>query len=753
MPRIPGAEAFGQQPVPRPADAVIPYQVGDAGVALPGLAVAGMGSKLNQTADELYVAAEREQLRIDNMRVEDAFNLLRQKQFELTYGEKGFTQRKGANAIDPKLYEEQGKVFDTEVKNITTGLANDRQKSAFATRARVSGLQFKEQLLRHQAHETDRYGKEVMAGTIKTETGFAEANWQDGTAVLLSKERINRAIDARGQAEGWSKEMLDATKLEAMQQLNRGVIQQALGAGNFRFAEDYRDANKDAVDPATSAAVSRAAETGVQRELTNGYNAEFIAGRNSMKALDDLYGRIGKDQKLDEGHKNMLMGRIDARRTALAHQAEIAQNRWERKVEQQVNALTQLTLQGYEPTIEQIQPLLQATKGTAYEPVVQGVVNQANAMRAFRQSSPLQQEAAISSGEALVRTNPTPANVAMLRHMGTIHESQKKEAADSPLSFALRQGLVEPGSPGTRQIDLAKPDSQEMAARIGLARAVASRYNVPLKPLTEEEASVLKRQLISASPAQKVEYFARLKTSVGDDMDGYKAVMRQVADDNPVTAMAGVHAAQGRSTLATTILRGQAILHPVDAEGKPEKGKTWPMPAGKDEATMERAFANYEGGAFTGKPDWRKATYDAARAIYAEESARVGDASGNYNAKRWQDAMKQATGGVEAYRSSRVVVPHGMTPEEFRKGVNDRLTVIDSNGRLAKGMSVDKLKDVPLFQIRDQQYVFRTTGGDIVLDKNGKPVLIDFSVPAVVPSGFGRKPTPPPADAALPEAP
>jgi len=464
------------------------------------------------------------------------------------------------------------------------------------------------------------------------------------------------------------------------------------------------------------------------------FTRRLTTSRNDPRALGALERDIDANEALDPDRKSMLIGRATQLIDEHKRRAEATYDRHLRTVERGIAAVNASTLAGYEPTAEQMAPLITAAKGTELEPQVRQMVAVANATGEFRRMAPAAQEGYLAQMEAAARKDPTKFDVTMVDRFRTIHENQRRALRDSPITFAVRQGLVEPTDPAAQPLDLSKPETlgPQLQARFGLARTMQARGG-EFKPLTPEEVSVLGQSLRQAPVQAKRDFFAKLSTASGSDMAGYQAVMAQLAPDDPVTAIAGAHAGRGRAQAADAILRGQAILNPPKREdGSPSGGKLWPMPP---EREMREAFAAVERDAFAGMPKARSDLYQAASAIYAAKAAEEGDSTGQLNSRRWEESIRLATGGIERYRGHSVVLPYGQDLGQFRDGLRARINALATSGRLAPEVTREKLLDMPAMAVGDGRYALRA-GDGVLVDKAGQPVILDFNASAPAPASL-----------------
>lgn len=464
-----------------------------------------------------------------------------------------------------------------------------------------------------------------------------------------------------------------------------------------------------------------------ERVAVTDYSQQILEARGSVKALNAVEARLAKESDLDPDKRTVLTGRVMSMRETLLAKAERAEQSRLRTVERSINSLSDLTLKGYDPTPEQLLPVIQAAKGTELEGAAKSLLNTIEVTAKFRATPTAGQETMLSTFEQQVRKNPTPGNVEALEKMKAIHSNQKAEIRDDPITFAARKGLAD-----VQPLDLTKPDTlgAQLAARLDIAGGMRARYGANLQVLTREESGMLTRFLKDATLEQKRGYLAQLAGAL-PNKEAYSTLMQQIAPDDPVLAVAGIYAARGLEstkgrTVADYILRGQAGLNPPTKEdGKPIKAVV-PMPPERD---MLSAFASYEQNAFAGKEQARNAYFQSARAIYAAKAIEEGDFTGEMNTRRWDTAMALATGGIDKYRGRAIVMPYGVTMGDFKDQVKDRTEALVAAGKLDAGMSAAKLRDLPLENVGDGRYVFRA-GDSVLAGKDGKPIVLDLNTPA-----------------------
>lgn len=732
MPRLPSAADLGERPDVRPAGGVASYQATSGKETAPGLAMAKAGGVVSGVGDDFFKLVKEEERRVNTTRAEEAFNKLRERQLDLTIGEQnGFVNKRGGDAINKPLLKDYSDRLESISKEIEGELSTDEQKELFRRRAGVSTLQFREDLMRHIAREGDVHARQAYEGGVSVELRTATARWQDPAAVALSLERIRGLVDQEASRGGWAPEAKEAELLKRTSAVHSSVIGQALATDNYVFAQKWYEANKDAIDPATAKAVQKAVEDGAQKQAYAGYTREFLGAQNDRASLTDLEKRVTADPTLDDTRKNALLGRILSRGETLERRAEVEGQKILRRLERAVGDVRANLMAGFEPTPEQLIPILNASKDTELEPEVRGLIQAANGTRTFRNSLPAAQEVMLTQAEAAIRQDPGKFDRNLLSAWRTIHENQKRRVAESPVSYAVQQGLVDPASPAAKPLDLTSPvkAAEGLAARMELSRAMARNYGGPVKPLTQEEVGLATNMLKAATVPQKREWLGNLAQAMNGDASGYSAIMAQIAQDAPVLAIAGEYAGRGRTQAADLLLRGESILRPNRKEdGSPDGGKLLPMPPEKD---MRRIFDDKIRDAYAGMPQARSDHFQAARAIYAALSSDAGDRDTSVlDPDRWEQSIQMATGGVQKYRGRNVVLPYGYESSQFRDGLARRVEDLVETGKLDAKWTRGDLLDLPLESAGDGKYVFKVGDADLV-DKSGRVVTVDFetSVP------------------------
>lgn len=208
MAKLPDVGALGDRPVARPPQGVVQYGVPDGGApgqitAAAGRTLQTAGATVASAGDEAWRALKLEEDRLATIQAEDAFTRLRDKQLELTLGEKtGFANVKSGGVVRPDFFSEYAGKFGEAAKAIEGEMGSDRAKEKFRLRAGAAGLQFKENLLQHVMRETDVHARRTLETALNSEVAAVGANPQSDGTMRFSLERVNNMIAREVERQG-----------------------------------------------------------------------------------------------------------------------------------------------------------------------------------------------------------------------------------------------------------------------------------------------------------------------------------------------------------------------------------------------------------------------------------------------------------------------------------------------------------------------------------------------------------------------
>lgn len=302
MPRLPDYTDLGARPEPSvgrvPRNQTSPSRAGE----IEGRALSGLGDTMD--------AIDREMERIDNLRAEDAFNKMREKQLELSIGEDGFTKRKGSDAINPSLFKDYEGKFKSAEESISSKLTNERQREFFKKRSAVSALEFKQGMLNHVTREKDAYSKEVFESTIKLESNNAVDRHTDKAAVALSRTRIDEAINKEAEREKWSPEQVTLTKQTVASNIHRGTIMRMLANDDDLSAMAYFQRNKAEIHGDELQSVEQALAVGSTRGESQRQADAIVARSNGDLGIALTEARKISNPRVREATVNQVKSMI-----------------------------------------------------------------------------------------------------------------------------------------------------------------------------------------------------------------------------------------------------------------------------------------------------------------------------------------------------------------------------------------------------------------------------------------------------------
>lgn len=496
------------RPSLQPSLGVARYQTeSPSAAAAPGEAMAGLGHQIGQIAQQQIDRA-------DTMRAEDAFNQLRQRQQDLTMGEKGFVHAKGADAVTKPLMQDYSQQFTDVADEISQTLATPRQKELFRQRADMASLQFRDDLLRHVVREGDVYEKQVFDSAAHTEAANVSAHWNEPDSVAISMTRMEALVNQRAKTQGWTPEIKQAVLAEQLGNLHEGVIDQSLANKNYVFAQEWFDKHRDQMDQQTLDKLAPKVEGGVQKQLTNEYTTRFIAASDNYKALSAIEKQVTGDPDLDEERKNVLTLKIQTRMDTLENRARVAEERRMREAEVTYNTLQSLADKGGRIDPEYVDQALNVTRGTPYEKGIQALVKQSKETGGIAQQSLQDQQKLLDQVDALINKNGhSPALDRRRDQIAKVLTASEQAYKNDGIRAALQYGAFDSIAP----VDTSTPNAlaETIGQRLQQAEIATAKAGKPISPLDALEASNLRDQLNALPPKQKADSIALLSDKMG----------------------------------------------------------------------------------------------------------------------------------------------------------------------------------------------------------------------------------------------
>lgn len=212
-------------------------RVSPEAAAAPGEALSRMGAVAGQIVDE-----RRQEF--DNLRAEEAFNKLRERQMALMLDpQKGFASVKSRDAVSRPLVQEYSEQFQSAQNEIASSLQSESQRKLFQRRAMTAGGEFRNALMRHVLDQSNQYAQEVFDGTLRVETNRAITEWNNPYTIQASMERIESAVGAEVKRNGLAADAAETLLRDARSKVHTNVLAASLEAGNVGYAKQYLKKN------------------------------------------------------------------------------------------------------------------------------------------------------------------------------------------------------------------------------------------------------------------------------------------------------------------------------------------------------------------------------------------------------------------------------------------------------------------------------------------------------------------------------
>lgn len=307
--------------------------------------LAAVGTQAAETAEAVArgaTAFARLSADLDELRVEDAFNQLRDQQTDLMMNpETGFASKKAADAVAPDFMTKYSGDFKKTIERVASGLPNTRQQEMFRRRAAMAGAEFDDSLMRHVLRETSQYQDNVYKGAISTEANVAALNWGDDAKVSGSIGRIAANTALWADRNGITGDALLAVQMDNIDQVHSAVVNSALDSGDVVRAAQYVDQNRSTMkaDRLVELEGKIAAETDVR-----------AAARIADDVIASFGGRIPSETEVRQAVRGIagdnVSVRDDATSEALAQLGSRLRDRDRREQEVMASVLGRLEANG-----------------------------------------------------------------------------------------------------------------------------------------------------------------------------------------------------------------------------------------------------------------------------------------------------------------------------------------------------------------------------------------------------------------------
>ena len=370
---------------------------------------------------------------------------------------------------------------------------------------------------------------------------------------------------------------------------------------------------------------------------------------------------------------------------------------------------------------------------------LQGVVAAGAKAKEYDQMTPDEITADVNSSQPTHGGPEAALNIKAYEIRANAADRSLKARSQDPAQFAIDSGS------GWKPMDLSKPDDAiaNLRSRANTQEQVSMQTGVNTPLLSKQETKQFTGWLAAQPPADRLQTLTTLRASMPSDQS-YAALLKQIAPDSPLTAIAGTtldRPATGNApnwynpTYATSPIVGQRILEGEQIlRGKDEKGiaSKFPMPPDKDlQTAFQAAIGGSNSDLFRGRSDTLESYYAAYKAYYVAEANAQGVGNGVINSSIAQRAAQSVIGNQTTYGHTNLVVPAGLDPTKFEGTVDAASTSAlkasgysDSDVQALNGYGLRELGDT----LGTGRYVIINGNGDPLKSKDGKKaVIIDLN--------------------------
>lgn len=472
-----------------------------------------------------------------------------------------------------------------------------------------------------------------------------------GAAEFLGQER-NRLLDS-GVIH--TRQLLRADLLTSTEQYERDAI------GDRETALTRYEQLMDQMGPAAGLApdeIVRQKSIFRERTALNSGKAMINTARDDMKALDSLQDRFRSKEfrDLSPESANQLEQGVLARKQYLLNKqaADIAKGEANAAKRERVGEMAVREAQTFfdgggvaDPVYEDT--LLKAVKGTTSAAAMTTLLKEANENAGFAHLTIDKQRQTLLELRSKSQTEGgNPGLERRLQNLERIHNSSQKQLDEDPLMYGAKRGLVDVRPLVFNTLDELVP---QMATRLGQAMTVSSRTGRPVSPLLAGEAESLSRILGVLPVPQQAQAVRMLAHNM--DTSQSQALARQInAKDNALSL--ALYAAPGSANQqqdpVELILRGRDAV------------KSGRLKADDGTAKIDHARIARELSAVPWSSNQaRDAAVEAARLAY--DGLRDGGRTSV------SQAIAVTSGQLSEWADSKVPIPQGWTPRQFRKAL------------------------------------------------------------------------------------
>lgn len=219
----------------------------------PGQQLQALGGAMQKFGGSVGRIAAEMQAEADEVRITDALNRVKEQALTLQHDrDVGYLSVKGRDAFEradgKPLESVYGEQLGNTISDLAGGLANDRQRAAFAKAAGSIAVNFRGGVQEHERREYIGYQASVSEGVISTAQRDIALNWGNPDAVQAAIQRTQGEVYRQAKLMGKSAEWQEATSRKLTSDAHKLAAMSALENGDVDFADAYLRKHSDGME-------------------------------------------------------------------------------------------------------------------------------------------------------------------------------------------------------------------------------------------------------------------------------------------------------------------------------------------------------------------------------------------------------------------------------------------------------------------------------------------------------------------------
>ena len=221
----------------------------------PGQQLQALGGAVQKFGGSVGRVAAEMQAEADEVRITDALNQVKEQALTLQHDKDvGYLSVKGRDAFEradgKPLESVYGEQLGNTISDLAGGLANDRQRAAFAKAAGSIAVNFRGGVQEHERREYIGYQASVSEGVISTAQRDIALNWSSPDAVQAAIQRTQGEVYRQAKLMGKSAEWQEATSRKLTSDAHKLAAMSALENGDVDFADAYLRKHSEGMEAA-----------------------------------------------------------------------------------------------------------------------------------------------------------------------------------------------------------------------------------------------------------------------------------------------------------------------------------------------------------------------------------------------------------------------------------------------------------------------------------------------------------------------